>query len=160
MFRGDTVQPLRDELPGRSDNGWRNINDVPVIDYSRCTGCGVCATKCPGLAIDQYQEREDGMALVGIPYEFSPRSREGPVGLCNRQEWRGTLHARVDRVTRSANKTNIVYLTVQKNWERRSPHTCDEKRRKLSDLSLRRDNLEQVKKAIREGYVDFEELRR
>ncbi len=29
---------------------FKDINDQPEIDYEKCTGCGMCVAKCPGLA--------------------------------------------------------------------------------------------------------------
>ena len=28
-----------------------NVNDIPKINYDKCTGCMACAMTCPGLAI-------------------------------------------------------------------------------------------------------------
>ena len=28
-----------------------DINNIPQRDESRCTGCGICVSRCPGLAI-------------------------------------------------------------------------------------------------------------
>lgn len=160
-FEAIPCNPCETSCPVGAIKVGANINDVPVIDYSRCTGCGVCATKCPGLAIFMYQEREDGMALVGIPYEFLPVPERGQTVYAIGRNGEVLCTARVDRITRSANKTNIVYLTVPEELGRdvRHIHVTN---REESSLVCRCEEItvEQVKKAIREGYVDFEELRR
>lgn len=160
-FEAIPCNPCETSCPVGAIKIGANINDVPVIDYSRCTGCGVCATKCPGLAIFMYQEREDGMALVGIPYEFLPVPERGQTVYAIGRNGEVLCTARVDRITRSANKTNIVYLTVPEELGRdvRHIHVTN---REESSLVCRCEEItvEQVKKAIREGYVDFEELRR
>ena len=28
-----------------------SINNLPVLDEDKCTGCGICISSCPGLAI-------------------------------------------------------------------------------------------------------------
>ncbi len=51
-----------------------DINTIPEVDFDKCTGCGLCVTKCPGLAIfilDQNYDEEFG--VVKMPYEFLPR---------------------------------------------------------------------------------------
>jgi len=160
-FEAIPCNPCETSCPVGAIKVGANINDVPVIDYSICTGCGVCATKCPGLAIFMYQEREDGMALVGIPYEFLPVPERGQTVYAIGRNGEVLCTARVDRITRSANKTNIVYLTVPEELGRdvRHIHVTN---REESSLVCRCEEItvEQVKKAIREGYVDFEELRR
>lgn len=160
-FEAIPCNPCETSCPVGAIKVGANINDVPVIDYSRCTGCGVCATKCPGLAIFMYQEMEDGMALVGIPYEFLPVPERGQTVYAIGRNGEVLCTARVDRITRSANKTNIVYLTVPEELGRdvRHIHVTN---REESSLVCRCEEItvEQVKKAIREGYVDFEELRR
>jgi len=36
---------------------------LPIIDYSRCTGCGICEQLCPTQAV----EVRDGIAVVVRP---------------------------------------------------------------------------------------------
>lgn len=56
---------------------FKDINDLPAIDYEKCTGCGLCISKCPGLAIfvvdETYSETE---ATVSLPFEFLPLPAE------------------------------------------------------------------------------------
>ena len=61
-----------------------DINARPVIDFDRCTGCGICATICPGLAIT-IRKTADEKATMKFPYEFLPRPTKGmTVTLVNR----------------------------------------------------------------------------
>ena len=57
---------------------FEDINDIPKMDWSRCTGCGLCVAACPGLAIfvvdETYSETE---CLIAIPYEFAPLPAKG-----------------------------------------------------------------------------------
>ncbi len=139
-----------------------NINDVPVIDYDKCNGCGICMTKCPGLAIFMLQELPDeDSALIGIPYEFIPLPSKGDqVHLLGRQ---GEMLAEgtVQRVFRSPHKTNSVYV--------KTPLELADKVRSIRPV-LQEDNafvcrceeltVSDIEAAIDEGYTDFEELRR
>jgi len=50
-----------------------DINDLPHIDEDKCTGCSICLSVCPGLAIFIIDETySDTEAIVKIPYEFLP----------------------------------------------------------------------------------------
>ncbi len=55
-----------------------DINDMPKLLEEKCSGCGLCLAKCPGLAISildyTYSETQ---ALIKIPYEFLPLPAEG-----------------------------------------------------------------------------------
>lgn len=57
-----------------------DINDRPKINPENCNGCGMCISKCPGLAImvvdGSYSESE---ILFKIPFEFLPLPIEGNV---------------------------------------------------------------------------------
>ena len=50
----------------------KDINDLPVVDFDKCAGCGQCIGVCPGLAIFVVKYNMDGKALISIPYEFLP----------------------------------------------------------------------------------------
>lgn len=48
-----------------------DINTPPVVDFEKCTGCGICVYSCPGLAIMTVQVINDKVRFK-IPYEFRP----------------------------------------------------------------------------------------
>lgn len=55
-----------------------DINNIPEIDFDRCTGCGVCLAKCPGLAIMLVDaSAPDGTVEFSVPHEFLPLPAEG-----------------------------------------------------------------------------------
>lgn len=47
----------------------KNIIEIPEIDYSKCTGCGLCVAICPGLAIFLLKSN-DKYAEITIPIEL------------------------------------------------------------------------------------------
>lgn len=53
-----------------------DINTPPVVDFDKCTGCGICVYSCPGLAIFTVQKVEDHL-IFKIPYEFVPYPKVG-----------------------------------------------------------------------------------
>lgn len=63
-----------------------DINDIPEVDWSRCTGCGLCVAACPGLAIFVVDETfGDDLCLIAVPYELAPLPKKGdPVVLLDR----------------------------------------------------------------------------
>lgn len=54
------------------------IINLPCLTEDKCTGCGVCVAKCPGMAIfvvnKAYSEQT---ATVAFPYEYAPLPHEG-----------------------------------------------------------------------------------
>lgn len=55
-----------------------DINTEPVVDFDKCTGCGICVYSCPGLAILTVQIKGD-KARYKIPYEFVPYPEKGDI---------------------------------------------------------------------------------
>ncbi len=54
------------------------ITNLPKIQEDNCTGCGVCVSKCPGLAIFIVNKAySDTEATVSFPYEYFPTPAEG-----------------------------------------------------------------------------------
>ncbi|KXG76052.1 MAG: hypothetical protein PWP45_1665 [Tepidanaerobacteraceae bacterium] len=97
---------------------FEDINDLPKIDFEKCTGCGLCISKCPGLAIfvvdETYSESE---ATVSMPFEFLPLPEEGQeVDLLDRS---GAVVGRgkVVKVRKGKyeDRTPIVTVTVPKH---------------------------------------------
>ncbi len=57
---------------------FESINDIPIVDWEKCTGCGVCVAACPGLAIFVIDETySDTECLIAMPYEFAPLAAKG-----------------------------------------------------------------------------------
>ena len=59
------------------------ITNLPVIDENKCTGCGACLAKCPGLAIFRVQKNyTDTTAMIEFPYEYLPVPEAGATVPC------------------------------------------------------------------------------
>lgn len=94
---------------------FKDINDLPEIDFELCNGCALCVSKCPGLAIfviDQtFSEKE---ALVKIPYEFLPVPEKGEVVDALDRKGERVSKARVVKVTKFRDNTHVISVAVPK----------------------------------------------
>ena len=83
------------------------ITNLPKINESACTGCGVCVAQCPGLAIFIVNKAySDTEATVAFPYEYIPTPKEG-------EEWEG-----VNRKGEVLCKAKIVKVMNPKAFDR------------------------------------------
>jgi len=95
---------------------FKDINDLPIVDFDKCTGCGICISSCPGLAIFvidiNYSEEK---SLIKLPHEMLPLPEKGEdVYALDRAG--GILgKAKVVRVLKIKSKTNIISLEVPKS---------------------------------------------
>jgi len=102
-----------------------DLNDLPVIDYDRCNGCGLCISKCPGRAIFVVDlTYSPDVALVKMPYEFLPVPEKGAqVDLLDR-EGKPVGRGRVERVQNAAgmDRTLVVWVAVPRelSWQVRN----------------------------------------
>jgi len=92
-----------------------DINALPEIDFEKCTGCGSCISKCPGLAIFVVDMGySDNEALIKIPYEFAlPKTGDTVKALDRKGDVKGD--ARVIKVIKEKDKTAVVSIAVKKS---------------------------------------------
>ncbi len=56
----------------------RPITNLPVLDTTKCAGCGLCISQCPGLAIVVREYAgEDKESTIMFPYEYHPLPEVG-----------------------------------------------------------------------------------
>jgi len=139
-----------------------NINGIPWVDYDKCTGCGLCALKCPGLAIFMVKEDvERNEAIVGIPYELLPIPQEGERVVGTDRDGRPVCEAVTEKVIKSKDKTCLVYLKVPLEYADVVRGFVISPREKCEFICRCEEvTVQDVEKAIDEGYTDYEELRR
>jgi len=94
---------------------FEDINDLPEIDFDKCTGCGICISSCPGLAIfvidESYSEKE---ALIKLPYEMLPLPHQGEYVHALDRAGKVVEKVKVVKVERRKNKTHIISIVVPK----------------------------------------------
>ena len=89
---------------------YEDINSLPEVDFDKCIGCGVCVTKCPGLAIFIVDESfSEDFALVKIPFEYRPLPEAGQYACGLNREGKELGWFRVNKVT-SGSKKNMTYV--------------------------------------------------
>ncbi len=112
-FQEIPCNPCSTACPFNAILPMKDINEIPAIDLDRCTGCGVCAGVCPGLAIFIIDESKgDGTATVTIPYEFRPLPVKGETVRAVNREGDVIGDAAVTRVLMSK-KTKTPLITVE-----------------------------------------------
>lgn len=98
------------------------LSNPPRIDFNRCSGCGLCVAKCPGLAIFivdlNHSERE---AAVTIPYEMLPRPEIGQRVTVLDRAGRPICPGRVLKVLDSPKLDHCAVITIavpRRFWNR------------------------------------------
>lgn len=102
-----------------------NINDLPEVDFSKCSGCGLCVPHCPGLAIFIVDESFSAdQALVKIPYEYLPLPEQGSkLDACDR-DGKYACRATVHKVQSFKNQTALVSLAVPQEYAHVARGVC------------------------------------
>ena len=92
-----------------------SISERPLFDETKCNGCGICVTRCPGLAIFVVDyDWSPEAALLKIPYEFAPLPEPGEVVGAIDRAGKTIGAATVQRVQQQANRTTVLWLSVDK----------------------------------------------
>jgi len=95
---------------------FKDINDLPQVDFNKCTGCGICISSCPGLAIFVIDENySNEKSLIKLPYEMLPLPEKGEEVYALDRDGSILGKAKVVRVQKIKNKTNIISLEVHKS---------------------------------------------
>jgi Fe-S-cluster-containing hydrogenase component 2 len=94
-----------------------DINAQPHLIVDLCTGCGVCVTACPGLAI-MLSKMEDTRCIFKIPYELLPIPKKGEIWhAVNREgEILGDALIQNTFINEKQDKTLLVTVAVNKDW--------------------------------------------
>jgi Fe-S-cluster-containing hydrogenase component 2 len=95
---------------------FKDINDLPMVDFDKCTGCGICISSCPGLAIFVIDMNySDEKSLIKLPHEMLPLPEKGEEVYALDRAGSILGKVKVVRVLKIKNKTNIISLEVPKS---------------------------------------------
>lgn len=95
----------------------KDINNIPTVNTNNCTGCAICLSKCPGLAIMVVDgSKSDTKVQVKIPYEFIPLPVAGDVVKGLDREGKYITDVKVLQVLnpKSFDRTPVVTIEVDK----------------------------------------------
>jgi Fe-S-cluster-containing hydrogenase component 2 len=93
------------------------ISSLPRLNTEKCTGCGLCMSYCPGLAIFVVNKGFTATtALLKIPYELFPVPEVGTEVKCLNRRGEIISTGKVHSVKRSTsyNKTHIIAVEIEK----------------------------------------------
>lgn len=142
-----------------------DINDRPQVDYNICCGCGICVSRCPGLAIfivdESYSQTE---ALVKLPFEFLPLPKEDSFVTGLDREGKPVCRAKVLKVlnTKSQDRTPVITLVVPKEFSMVVRNLSIEDYYSDNTIVCRCEEitLGQIREYIRKGYRSLDEIKR
>jgi Fe-S-cluster-containing hydrogenase component 2 len=142
-----------------------DINDRPKADHDICSGCGLCVSRCPGLAIfivdESYSETE---ALIKLPFEFLPLPKEDSFVTGLNREGRPVCRAKVIQVlnTKSQDRTPVITLAVPKEFSMVVRNFCIEDHYSDNTIVCRCEEitLGELREYIRKGYTSVDEIKR
>ena len=91
-----------------------NINDIPEVDHDKCTGCGLCISTCPGIAIFVIDETygSPNQALIQIPHEFVPLPEVGGTVRALSRDGSYICDAEVIKVKKTKSATSVLHLVI------------------------------------------------
>lgn len=95
-----------------------DINTIPALAPAVCTGCAVCLSRCPGLAIMVVDgSKSNDFIEFRIPYEFLPLPKEGDAVWGLDRAGRRLSRVRVLRVQnpKAFDRTPVVTLEVPRS---------------------------------------------
>lgn len=96
-----------------------DINNIPEVCSDNCTGCAICLSKCPGLAImivDGSKSRDK--VEIRIPYEFLPLPAVGDIVKALDREGKYLADVKVIKVMnpKSFDRTPVVTFEIDREF--------------------------------------------
>jgi len=153
-----------------------DITSVPELDADKCTACGVCMMRCPGLAIFMVNmDYAADMAEVTIPFEQCPLPQKGETWTALDRQGAVLGPALVTRVVSATafDRKHLVSFSVPKQQAHDARHIVPappsprliEATPQLLDtdpIICRCEDvrLSAIEKVIDQGYRSYDEIRR
>ncbi len=114
-FQNIPCDPCAHACPYDAILPFTDINNLPLVDYDKCIGCGLCISSCPGLAIfviDMNYSSEK--ALIKIPYEILPLPKKDQIVAGLDREGNKVADVIVQKINKTKNKTSVISIIVPK----------------------------------------------
>ncbi len=109
--------PCESACPAGAIKIGSSITNLPVLDEDKCTGCGLCISSCPGLAIFVLNLNYTGeSALLSFPFEFLPLPKVGEEVSAIDREGRTVCKGKVVKILnkRRQDYTSAVSISIPK----------------------------------------------
>jgi Fe-S-cluster-containing hydrogenase component 2 len=120
-FQEIPCNPCETSCPQKAIVVGEDINALPRVDHSKCNGCTICVSRCPGLAIFVIDQKySETASAITMPYEFLPLPQKGDTVEALDREGKTCCQAKVIRVvnTKAQDKTPLVTLAIPKGREK------------------------------------------
>lgn len=95
------------------------ITNLPVVDGSKCNGCGACIAVCPGLAIFMIEKNySESQSTLSLPYELLPVPKKADRVKALNRGGEYVTDAEVLQVVqvRKYDKTAVVTIAIDKKY--------------------------------------------
>lgn len=90
------------------------ITNLPTCAHDKCTGCGICVSKCPGLAIFIVNKAfSETTATIGFPYEYMPTPVVGMDVKAVNRKGEVVCDAKVVKVVNPASFDHTPVVTIE-----------------------------------------------
>ena len=96
-----------------------SIANLPVLNKDKCTGCGLCISSCPGLAIFVLSlNYTHELALVSFPFEFLPLPKFGEEVCAVDREGKKVCKGKVVTILNKPkqDRTPVVSISIPKKY--------------------------------------------
>lgn len=105
--------PCEQACPFGAIHVGKPITNLPVLDESKCTGCGTCIAHCSGLAIFVIDKTySDIEGTVSFPYEYLPLPVKGQRVTAVNRAGEAICEATVVRIVNSKKNDHTPVITI------------------------------------------------
>lgn len=90
------------------------ITNLPILDGEKCVGCGICVSRCPGLAIVVVDKTySETTATVAFPFEYYPIPEVGEIRGAMNRKGEVLCQGKIVKVMNPASFDHTPVITVE-----------------------------------------------